>query len=244
MESYGPFAKFYDRVMGDRTAAANYISDLIEHYHPDAKTLLEIACGTGSLLGRFSESYDVTGFDRSRSMLALAKQKLPHIHLLRQNMANFHIDRRFDAIVCAFDSINHLRRFSDWRNTFRCVAKHLNPGAVFVFDVNTLGKLQRLVEGPAWVKQFGRDLVIIKVQGIRSGLFAWDVKVFEHAKRADYRLIRELIEETAFPMNRILTSLRNYFGAVKVFDPEGARPSDGSERLYFVCKAKTKGHSP
>jgi SAM-dependent methyltransferase len=240
MEEYGRFAKFYDRVMGDRTAAASYIGDLIEHYRPDAKTLLEIACGTGGLLGRFSENYDVTGFDRSRSMLAIAKQKLPHIHLLRQNMTNFRIDRQFDAIVCAFDSINHLHRFSDWKKTFRCVAKHLNPGAVFVFDVNTLGKLQRLVEAPAWVKQFGRDLVIIKVHAGRSGLFKWDVKVFENRKRADYRLITEIIEEIAFPMDHILISLRNYFDAVKVFDPEGARPSNDSERLYFVCKAKIK----
>ena len=89
MESYTNFCQFYDRVMGDRTAAANYIGSLIESYHSNAKTLLEIACGTGGLLGRFSESYDVSGLDRSRPMLAIAKRKLPHIRLLRQDMTNF-----------------------------------------------------------------------------------------------------------------------------------------------------------
>jgi len=237
MESYSKFFQFYDRVMGDRSDAANYIRDLIELYHPDAKTLLEIACGTGALLGRLSESYEVTGLDRSRPMLAIARKRLPHIRLLRQDMTNFRIDRRVDAIVCAFDAINHLHPFADWRKTFRSVASHLNGGGVFVFDVNTLGKLQRLVKGPAWVRQFGWDLVIIKVNGGRAGVFAWDVKIFEHRNRNDYKLVCEIIEETAFPMQRILTSLRSYFSAVKVFDPEGARPSDQSERLYFVCKA-------
>lgn len=237
MPPYDKFSRFYDLVMGDRSDAANYIRDLIEHYHPRAKTLLEIACGTGGILGRLSESYDVTGLDRSRPMLAIARARLPHIRILRQDMTSFHIDRRFDVIVCAFDSINHLHQLSDWKKTFGCVAGHLNAGGLFVFDVNTIGKLQRLTEGPAWVKQFRRDLVIIKVNGGRGGVFAWDVKIFEHRKRADYKLIDETIEETAIPMQRILTALRSYFTKVKVFDPEGARPSDRSERLYFVCKA-------
>lgn len=237
MASYSKFFQFYDRVMGDRSDAANYIRDLIELCHPDAKTLLEIACGTGGLLGRLSESYDVTGLDRSRPMLAIARKRLPHIRLLRQDMTNLRIDCRFDAIVCAFDSINHLQRFSDWRKTFRSVASHLNGGGVFVFDVNTIGKLQRLADGPAWIKQFDRDLVIIKVNRGRRGSFAWDVKIFEHRIRDNYRLVSETIGEKAFPMLRILTSLRRHFRAVKVFDPGGARPSDQSERLYFVCKA-------
>jgi len=235
MASYGKFSKFYDQVMDDRSAAANYIRDLIDRYHPDTKTLLEIACGTGGLLGRWSESYDVTGLDRSRDMLAIAKKRLPNINLLRQDMTSFRVGRRFDAIVCAFDSINHLRRFSDWRKTFGCVASHLNAGGVFVFDVNTSGKLKRLVEGPAWVKQFGQDVVIIKVTGGSRGVFAWDVKIFEHRKRDDYELIHETIDEKTFPMQRILATLHSHFRAVKVFDPEGLRPSDRSERLYFVC---------
>ena len=170
-------------------------------------------------------------------MLAIARKRLPYTRLLRQDMTSFRIDRRFDAIVCAFDSINHLHRFADWRKTFRSVAAHLNGGGVFVFDVNTIGKLQRLSDGPAWIRQFDRDLVIINVNRGRRGNFTWDVKIFEHRIRNHYRLVGETIEETAFPKLRILTSLRHHFRAVKVFDPEGARPSDRSERLYFVCRA-------
>ena len=240
MGNYAKFSKFYDRVMGDRSDAANYIRDLIELHNPKAKTLLEIACGTGGLLGRLSESYDVTGLDRSRPMLAVAKQRLPNIRLLRQDMRSFQINQRFHAIVCAFDSINHLHRFSDWRKTFRRVAGHLHTDGMFVLDVNTIGKLMRLVEGPAWVKQLGRDCVMIKVTGRGRDVFAWDVKIFAHCNRDDYKLISETIVEKAFLMQRILTALRAYFAHVKVFDPEGARPSDRSERLYFVCRGRRR----
>jgi len=240
MENYAKFSKFYDRVMGDRSDAANYIRDLIELHNPQAKTLLEIACGTGGILGRLSESYDVTGLDRSPPMLAVAKQRLPNIRLLRQDMTNFRVNQRFDVIVCAFDSMNHLHRFSDWRKTFGCVAGHLRHGAIFVLDVNTSGKLTRLVEEPAWVKQYGRDYVMIKVIGGQRDIFAWNIKIFEHRNRDDYTLIAETIVEKAFPMQRITTALRAYFAHVKVFDPEGARPSDRSERLYFVCRARRR----
>ena len=149
--------------MGDRSDAARYIDGLIARHKPDARPVLEIACGTGSILEILSETYEVAGLDRSRPMLSIARKRLPHARFFRQEMTTFRIPRRFDAVVCLFDSINHLLRFTDWERTFRGVARHLNDGGLFIFDVNTLGKLRRLVEGPAWEKWFDRDLAIVKV---------------------------------------------------------------------------------
>jgi SAM-dependent methyltransferase len=236
--AYDKFYRFYDLIMGDRSDAARYIAGLIEHHKPDAKTVLEIACGTGTILGALSASYEITGLDRSRSMLALARKKLPHVRFFRQEMTSFQIAQRFDAVVCVFDSINHLLRFAEWEKTFRRVAQHVKHGGLFIFDVNTLGKLQRLAESPSWEKWFDRDLAIIKVTGGEQGKFAWDVKIFEHQNQNSYKLIHENIPEIAFPMRRILSSLREPFEEVKVFDPFGAKATDQSERLYFVCKAR------
>jgi SAM-dependent methyltransferase len=234
---YNQFARFYDLVMGDRSQAANFTRSLIARYQPNAKTVLEIACGTGSILGFLADTYEVTGLDRSRNMLALARKKLPHIRFYRQSMTNFRIANQFDAIVCVFDSINHLLDFGEWKRVFRRVALHLNHGGLFVFDVNTLGKLRRLTNGPVWSREFDRDVVIIKVTGGRRGIFDWDVKIFEHLKRDEYKLSHETIRELAVPHERILTALRERFRQVKAIDPGGSRPSDQSERLYFVCKS-------
>jgi SAM-dependent methyltransferase len=234
---YDKFSRFYDLVMDDRSAAARYIAGLIACHNPYAKTVLEIACGTGAILGKLSASYEVTGLDRSKPMLALARKKFPHVHFFHQDMTTFQIRPRFDAIVCAFDSINHLLRFADWERTFRSVQRHLNAGGLFIFDVNTLGKLQRLAQGPAWEKWFDRDLVIIKVAAAPRNQYIWDVKIFEHQRRERYDLIHDEIPEAAFPLRRIVGALRVKFDSVKVLDPFGARASDRSERLYFVCKA-------
>lgn len=234
---YDKFSRYYDLVMGDRSDAARYIADLIARHKPNAKTVLEIACGTGTLSGKLSATYEVTGLDRSKPMLAIARKKLPHVRFFQRDMTSFRIKRRFDVIVCAFDSINHLLRFTDWQKTFRSVARHLSAGGLFIFDVNTRGKLERLAEGPAWEKWFHRDLVIIKVTGDRRNKFVWDVKIFEHQGRDRYNLIHEEIPEIAFPVRRIAAALHANFPAVKVLDPFGEKPSDRSERIYFVCKA-------
>ena len=234
--SYEKFHRFYDLVMGDRSKAADFTRSLIADHKPDAKAVLEIGCGTGAILGFLADNYEITGLDRSRPMLALARKRLPHIQFYRQSMVNFHIARHFDAIVCVFDSINHLLRFSGWKKTFRQVALHLDNGGLFIFDVNTVGKLRRLTQAPAWSREFGRDLVIIKVDGGRRGLFNWDVKIFEQQKARDYRLYHERISELALLHKQIFAALRERFKQVKVIDPSGVRPSDQAERLYFVCK--------
>jgi SAM-dependent methyltransferase len=234
--SYEQFSRFYDLVMGDRSKAANFTRSLIACHKPEAKTVLEIACGTGAILGFLADAYEVTGLDHSRQMLALARKKLPHIRFYRQGMTRFSVAKQFDVIVCVFDSLNHLLRFGEWKKVFRQVALHLDDDGLFIFDVNTLGKLRRLTEASAWSREFDRDLVIIKVRGGRRGIFVWDVKMFEHQKRQEYRLSHEMIRELALPHKRILTALRDRFEQVKVIDPGGARPSDQSERLYFVCR--------
>jgi SAM-dependent methyltransferase len=224
--------------MGDRSEAAKYIAGLIERHKPDTTTVLEIACGTGTIMRLLSASYDVTGLDSSRPMLAIARKKLPHVRFFRQDMTSFRIARRFDAIICVFDSINHLLRFADWRKVFRRVAWHLKDDGVFIFDINTLGKLRRLVNGPAWERWIDHDLAIVKVTGGRRGVFEWDVKIFECQNRNSYRLFHEKIREIAFPKQRIVSALRNHFKEVKTLDPFGAKASDLSERLYFVCKVR------
>jgi SAM-dependent methyltransferase len=234
--SYEQFSRFYDLVMGDRSKAAHFTRSLIAHDKPEAKTVLEIACGTGAILGFLADKYDVTGLDQSHHMLALARRKLPHIRFYRQSMTSFRIAKKFDAIVCVFDSINHLLEFGKWKKVFHQVALHLNDDGLFVFDVNTLGKLRRLANSSAWSREFDRDLVIIDVRNGPRGLFEWNVKIFERQKRNDYKLIRETIRELALPHKRISTALRARFKQVKVIDPGGARPSDESERLYFVCR--------
>src|SRR4030042_1775288 len=107
MTNYDFFAKCYDEVMGDRAESAAWVQGFLKKYHPRAKTVLEIACGTGSVLQHLVKSYEVYGLDLSSEMLSLAKRKVPTGKFALQDMRSFKLKQKFDAIFCVYDSINH-----------------------------------------------------------------------------------------------------------------------------------------
>jgi SAM-dependent methyltransferase len=235
MPVYEIFGKFYDAAMGDRSRAAEHLSELIRATKPNARNVLELGCGTGSMLKHMQHNYEVSGLDTSSRMLSIARHKVPGAKLFRQDMVNFQIDDRFDVICCVFDSINHVRRFSDWKKVFARVRRHLSPGGCFLFDINTQWKLERHIAERPWVHRFGRNILIIDVTALPKRASNWNVKVFEHLRANRYALHEEDIVEVSFPSQKIATALRTHFAKVRVIDPDRNRPISKSERLFFVA---------
>jgi len=236
MPSYEVFGRFYDAAMGDRGKSAKHLHKLIREAKPNAANVLELGCGTGSILKYLTRYYDVSGLDISRRMLSIARKKLPGAKLYRQDMVNFEIDGYFDVICCIFDSINHIRRFSDWKKVFGKVRRHLSPGGCFIFDINTQRKLERHIAEPPWVHQFGKNWLMMDVTSIAKCASNWNIRVFEHVNRNRYVLHHENIVEVSFPPGKIVTALTAHFANVRIIDPDRSRPSTLSERLFFVAR--------
>ncbi|MDZ4784455.1 MAG: class I SAM-dependent methyltransferase [bacterium] len=235
MVSYQKFGQFYDAIMGDRINSAKLVRSLLRKYCPRCKSLLELACGTGSVLLPLSKYYTVYGLDLSPKMLTKAKQKLPGIKLYRQDMSSFSINKKFDAIICVFDSLNHLKKWTDWKRTFNKVHKHLNEGGVFLFDVNMEAKFRDLAAQPPWVHEFEDNLLIMNVSCDRKGLSTWNIKVFEHQKAGLFKLHEENIYEQAFPYTKIEKELRQKFKKVNALDVSTDKVSPQSKNLHFIC---------
>ena len=70
MPAYERFARFYDDAMDDPTPRAARVQDFIDRFRPGASSLLELGCGTGSILARLDTVPHLTGLDRSPEMLA------------------------------------------------------------------------------------------------------------------------------------------------------------------------------
>jgi SAM-dependent methyltransferase len=54
--SYDAFARFYDAVAAAGPEQADYVRGLIERHRPGARTVLELACGTGEILARLTKA--------------------------------------------------------------------------------------------------------------------------------------------------------------------------------------------
>jgi cyclopropane fatty-acyl-phospholipid synthase-like methyltransferase len=236
MESYHIFGKFYDAVMGDRAEQAAHIQRLIARNKPEARTLLELGCGTGAVLKFLSKRYEVSGLDLSLPMLSIARKKLPQAQFFHKSMVTFDLGKKFDVVVCVFDSINHILKFTDWKRIFRSVSAHLEENGLFIFDINTERKLQRHIREPPYVQTFDGNLMVMDVTDIGNSISNWNIKVFERRTKNLYKLFEEDIKERSFPAGMIKDALLEKFRSVTIIDPVRRRPSNNSERLYFICR--------
>jgi SAM-dependent methyltransferase len=240
MTAYERFSSFYDAVMDDPGPRAEQVVNWIDRYLPGASSLLELGCGTGSILARLPSVPSLTGLDRSPEMLAVARDKVPAARLVEADMKSFSLEDRFDVIICMFDSLNHLLSFEEWESMFEAVHHHLEPGGLFIFDVNTLGELRRLGEEPPWVYDFDEGVAIIDVSfaedGISDGLSLWDIRIFEHTDEDRYRLHQEQIGELAVRLSQIKAALAGTFVLLEEIDEKGEPPTDDSVKGYFCYR--------
>jgi SAM-dependent methyltransferase len=129
-------ADWYDHFYGgkDYAAEARRVAELIRARRPGARTLLDVACGTGRHLERLRDEFACEGLDLDEGLLAIAGRRLPGMRLTRADMAGFDLGRRFDAVTCLFSSVGYLATVERLRSAVAAMARHLEPGGVLVVE--------------------------------------------------------------------------------------------------------------
>ena len=236
MAGYASFAGFYDAVQGDRAEHADYADSLVRRERPEARRILELACGTGSVIARLRDRYEVCGVDGSPEMLALAAVKLPDVRLVQGDMTRVRLGETFDAVLCLYDSINHLLRWEDWEAFLDTACAHLDASGVLVFDVNTPRRLASLAAQPPAVRRFDGNVLLLDVVDVGDGIVNWELEVFEAHGDGNYRRHEETIPELGVPTEQIREALTRRFRRVRVIDPQRSRPTSRSGRVWFVAR--------
>ena len=238
MAAYEEFARSYDAVNGDPVERSRQILENLARYHPRAESLLELGCGTGAILAGLGSGLSLTGIDLSEQMLAFARRRCPYARLFRLDMTTFSLAERFDAVVCVFDTLNHVTTIEGWISTFSRVAEHLKEGGLFIFDVNTVGRLHQLGESAPWVHDFDGHTLIMDVQYDGTSLSEWDIRIFERTAQHRFTLHHERITELGVALGQLRQALDDDFELLEECDPEGNPPDDESRRAYFVYRCR------
>jgi SAM-dependent methyltransferase len=134
---YGELAEHYDRIYSakDYEGEAQWLTTLALRSCPSARTLLDVACGTGRHLATFRRKFDAEGIDASAPMLAIARRRLgPSIPLTCGDMRSFQSPRKYDVLVCLFSAIGYLRSRSDRRRAFGSFYDAVGPGGVVLVE--------------------------------------------------------------------------------------------------------------
>lgn len=119
----------------DYLQEAAAVEGQVRKRRPDARTLLDVACGTGAHLRCFHELFDeVAGLELSEPMARFARAALPHVPVHVGDMRDFDLGRTYDVITCMFGSIGYLLTESALVDALRRFARHLTPGGVLAVD--------------------------------------------------------------------------------------------------------------
>lgn len=240
--SYDVFARYYDELTAniDYPALAQYYSDIISRSGGTKGILLDLACGTGSLSVLLSAmGYDVIGVDGSPEMLDAAMSK-PHegIQYLCQDMTELDMFGTIDAAVCALDSLNHLGSIEELREVFGRVALFMNAGGVFVFDVNTPYKHERVLADSTFVYETENVFCVWENEYAGDGVTDITLDFFEQREDGAYTRSSDCFSETAWSGESIKKLLKEAgFELCGCYEyPTFAEPSEHSEKLTFAAK--------
>lgn len=132
-------ADVYDAIYRGRgknyeAEAAIAIKNIL-HHNPTARSLVDVACGTGLHLAHFAEAFpDVSGVDLTPEMMAIARSRLPEVPIVEGDMRDLRLGRRYDAVTCMFGSIGYLVTTGELDSALASFARHLRPGGVVVVE--------------------------------------------------------------------------------------------------------------
>jgi SAM-dependent methyltransferase len=128
--------ELYDALYGykDYAGEAARIRELVQERNPCARSLLDVACGTGRHLEQLRGDYAVEGLDVDEGLLAVARGRLDGIPLHKGDMRGFDLGSRFDVVTCLFSAIGHLETTAELDAAIATMTRHLEDGGVLLVE--------------------------------------------------------------------------------------------------------------
>ena len=248
MSSYDFLAGCYDRLTYDvdYSAWADYIEKHFANAPLPGRTVLDLACGTGSLTRELAlRGYEMIGADQSPEMLAEAAEKnrgatpIEPIFLC-QSMEKLDLYGTIDACVCCLDSVNYVTDPKKLARAFQRVHLFLMPGGLFLFDVNTPEKLAGL-DGQVFLDETEDAYCVWRAEFSRR-ICTYFMDIFRlDPSTGQWDRGEEFHRERAYTVEELTSLLEGAgFVDVRTWGERKLRPPrPGEQRIFFTARKDT-----
>ena len=244
MDAYHNLAVSYDRLTNDVNyrATVDFYYEILKREGLQPRTAVDLACGTGSVTAILAEKgLQVTGVDLSEEMLTVAQQKACELEnpplFLRQNLAQLYLPRGVDMAVCALDSLDYITDPQDCAEAIRRVYKVLNPGGIFIFDVNTPEKL-RAMDGQVFLDEDEDVYCVWRGEfDEETNICSYGMDLFQRRGETWERSFEEH-REYAYSQEQLVAYLKDAgFTHIRVYaDRLFEKPRAGEQRIYIKAR--------
>ena len=246
MSSYEFLAESYDQLTTDVRYSkwADYLEKHFKKCSLPVHTVLDLACGTGSLSAELAlRGYEMIGVDQSAEMLAVAVEKCRDLPgeapiFLNQPMEKLDLYGTIDACVCCLDSINYVTKPAALRRAFSRVHLFLMPDGLFVFDVKPPEVLQG-ADGEMYLDETEETYCVWRADySPRRRILTYGMDIFRLCPDGTWERGEEVHEEYAYSLDELEEYLREAgFVDVRRWGNLKMRaPNDGEERVFFTAR--------
>ena len=244
MGAYEALAESYDRLTNDvdYEATVDFYMQILAREGLKPRTCVDLACGTGSVTAILAQrGYRVTGVDMSEEMLTVAAMKTqdlePRPMFSCQYLQELRLPRAVDMAVCALDSLDYILDPEDCKEAIRRAYKALNPGGIFIFDVNTPEKL-RAMDDQVFLDE--DDDVYCVWRGEfdeKNNICSYGMDLFQREGEVWHRSFEEH-QEYAYSREQLTGFLKEAgFTHIEVYaDRLFEVPREGEQRIYFKAR--------
>ena len=240
MGAYEARAVSYDRLTNDvdYEATVDFYYEILKQEGLKPRTAVDLACGTGSVTAILARrGLQVIGVDMSEEMLTVASQKTGDAWFICQKLQELRLPKAVDLAVCALDSLDYITNPADCREAIRRTYKYLNPGGIFIFDVNTPEKL-RAMDGQVFLDE--DDDVYCVWRGEfdeETNICSYGMDLFQRKGDLWERSFEEH-REYAYSADQLIGYLKDAgFTHIRVYaDRRLEAPTEGEQRIYIKAR--------
>ena len=144
MQKFQPYEKLaliYDQLMSHVNYKnwAEYITNLFQYADIKVKSIVDISCGTGSLLKYFDNNkYHYFGCDLSHAMIKQARSKFVQNIFVVNDVNKIALkSNKFDSVLFLYDSLNYLQDEKQIDSLFQETNRILVSNGILIFDIIT-----------------------------------------------------------------------------------------------------------
>lgn len=247
MQAYTGFAQVYDLFMDNvpYEAWGAYLTGVLSEYGIREGIVLDLGCGTGKMTRLLQEAgYDMIGVDDSQEMLQAAlEQGAEGILYLCQDMRKLELYGTVAAVVCVCDSINYILEEEELREVFALVNNYLDPGGIFLFDLNTLYKYETLLgENVICENRKEASFIWENYYDAKEQINEYDLTLFIREEEGLYRKYQETHYQRGYELLVAIRLLEEagleFVAAYDAFTKDA--PKADSERVCIIAREKEK----
>lgn len=238
-------APIYDALMSSVPYKrwVNYVWRAAAREGHTIRRALDVGCGTGAAALRLARAgASVVGVDASAEMIAVAREKTPgdNPRYVVARMEELDLGETFDTAVSLFDSVNYVLDPDDLQEAFVRIHRHLDPGGLWMFDMNT---------------PFALEMELFTQDNLGTGdepQYRWrshydpiqrltTVEMTFFVRNGDTRtVLTESHRQRAYGLDEVRRMLRHAnFEIVSVWDAYSDRSvGPRTDRAFFTCRAR------